>query len=63
MQYKFDELIVALAGNEGAAFFGLESKLGPGFSILIAYSVFAGLLHSFFNMGLLLRDGNYGESS
>lgn len=47
-------MIASLAGNEGAQFFGIETELGPGFFILIAYSVFAGLVHYFFNMRLLL---------
>lgn len=54
LQYKFEDLIGALAGNEGAAFFGVISELSPGFFLLIAYSVVAGLLHHFFNMRILL---------
>jgi len=47
-------LIGALAGNEGAQFFGIATELGPGFFILIAYWVFGGLVHYFFNMRWLL---------
>ena len=38
-----------MAGKEGSQFFGIKSKLGPGFFILIAYSVFGGLMQYFFN--------------
>ena len=48
-QYKFDDLVVALAGEEGSQVFGIKSELGPGFFILIAYSVVGGLIHYFFN--------------
>jgi hypothetical protein len=49
VQYKFDEIIEALAGNEGSEFFGIYSHMGPGFYILIGYSVFAGFLQYLFN--------------
>jgi hypothetical protein len=51
-QYKFDALIGALAGNDGSQFFGMTSELGPGFYILIAYSVLGGLTHYFFNIAV-----------
>jgi len=41
-------MIETLAGNEGKQFFGMTSELGPGFFILIAYSVFAGLFQYLF---------------
>jgi len=43
-------------GNDGSQFFGITTELGPGFFILIAYSVFGGMLHFFFNMRLLLEE-------
>lgn len=54
LQYKFSQLIESLAGNEGSQFFGIATKLGPGFFILMVYSVFGGLAHYFFNMRRLL---------
>lgn len=48
-QYKFDDLIAALAGNENSAFFVMSSALGTGFYILIGYSVLAGILQYIFN--------------
>jgi hypothetical protein len=42
-QYKFDALIAQLAGNDGSQFFGVTSKLGPGFFLLMAYCFVGGL--------------------
>jgi len=38
-----------LAGSEGSQFFGITSELGPGFFILIVYSMFAGFFQYLFN--------------
>lgn len=42
-------MIESLAGEEGNPFFGINSELGPGFFVLIAYSVFAGFFQYLFN--------------
>jgi len=42
-------MIGTMAGNEGSQFFGINAELGPGFFILIVYSVFAGLFEYFFH--------------
>lgn len=41
--------MAALAGNDGAQFFGIVSHIGPGFYILLAYCFVGGLTHYFFN--------------
>ena len=38
-----------MAGEEGAELFGVNSELGLGFFILIAYSVCSGFLHYWFS--------------
>ena len=48
-QYKFVELIGALAGNDNSEFFGISADLGIAFWILIGYSVASGLLQYFFS--------------
>lgn len=47
-QHKFDDLVASFAGNQNAEFFGLTAELGPGFYILIVYSICAGFLHYIF---------------
>ncbi|KAL7485877.1 hypothetical protein ACHAW6_011476 [Cyclotella cf. meneghiniana] len=42
--FKYDNLIMKIAGDSNSAFLDIESRLGPGFYILIAYSVAAGFL-------------------
>ena len=44
VEYKFHQFVYELAGEEGAQFIDVESYLGPGFYVLIVYSVVAGLL-------------------
>ncbi|KAL3802371.1 hypothetical protein HJC23_007196 [Cyclotella cryptica] len=42
--FKYDNLIMKIAGDSNSGFLDIESGLGPGFYILIAYSVAAGFL-------------------
>jgi hypothetical protein len=42
-------LVDQLAGDEGAALFEVTSELGPGFFVLIAYTISGGLVHYFFS--------------
>jgi hypothetical protein len=49
LQYKFKQLVDQLAGDEGAALFEVSSELGPGFFVLIAYTISGGLVHYFFS--------------
>ena len=42
--FKYDNLITKIAGDFNLAFLDIESGLGPGFYILIAYCVTAGFL-------------------
>lgn len=44
VEYKFPNLITKIAGEANAGFLDIESGLGTGFYILIAYSVIAGFL-------------------
>lgn len=44
VQYKFPDLVMRLAGESNAGFLNIESELGAGFYVLIAYSVIAGFL-------------------
>mmetsp|Transcript_346 Transcript_346/g.745 ORF Transcript_346/g.745 Transcript_346/m.745 type:complete len:594 (+) Transcript_346:121-1902(+) len=44
VEYKFPNLIMKIAGEANAGFLDIESGLGPGFYILIVYSVVAGFL-------------------
>mmetsp|Transcript_21012 Transcript_21012/g.50674 ORF Transcript_21012/g.50674 Transcript_21012/m.50674 type:complete len:681 (+) Transcript_21012:41-2083(+) len=44
VEYKFPNLIMKIAGDTNASFLDIDSKLGTGFYILIAYSVVAGFL-------------------
>jgi hypothetical protein len=48
-QYKFKQLVDRLAGDEGAALFEVTSELGPGFYVLIAYTICGGFVHYFFS--------------
>lgn len=48
VQYKFEELVAALAGNDGSQFFGMRSDLQKGFFILIGYSVLGSVCHYIF---------------
>jgi len=47
LQYKFEEFIAAVSGEEGAEFLTVSAELGPGFFLLLAYAVFSGLLHHY----------------
>jgi hypothetical protein len=49
LQHKFANLVDRLAGEEGAALFGVTSELGPGFFVLVAYTVCGGFVHYFFS--------------
>jgi hypothetical protein len=49
IEFKFERMIGAMAGNKGSQFFGIESAKGPGFYILIVYSVFSAFLQYIFN--------------
>jgi hypothetical protein len=42
-------LVDRLAGDEGAALFAVSSELGPGFFVLIAYTICGGLVHYLFS--------------
>ena len=49
---QFPNLIMKIAGDTNAAFLDIDSELGTGFYLLIAYSVVAGFLQS----SLRIRD-------
>jgi hypothetical protein len=49
IEFKFEKMIGAMAGNKGSQFFGIDSAKGPGFYILIAYSVLSAFLQYIFN--------------
>lgn len=44
VEYKFPNLIMKIAGDTNSSFLDIDSNLGIGFYILIAYSVVAGFL-------------------
>lgn len=44
VEFKFSELVTRIAGQTNALFLDITSGLGPGFYLLIAYSVVAGFL-------------------
>jgi hypothetical protein len=44
IEYKFPQLITKLAGDSNAMFLDIISGLGPGFYLLIMYSIVAGFL-------------------
>ncbi|KAL7544644.1 hypothetical protein ACHAWF_008018 [Thalassiosira exigua] len=46
VEYKFPNLIMRIAGDTNAGFLDIDSQLGVGFYILIAYSIVAGLLQN-----------------
>jgi hypothetical protein len=48
-QYKFKDLVDRLAGEQGAALFEVSTELGPGFFVLIAYTICGGFVHYFFS--------------
>ena len=56
---QFPNLIMKIAGDSNAGFLDVNSGLGSGFYILIAYSVIAGFLQ----FSLRVRNGNSGQSS
>ena len=47
VENKFSKFVSAFAGKDNAQFFSITSTLGPGFYILIAYSIISGLLQYF----------------
>jgi uncharacterized membrane protein YfhO len=49
LQYKFKDLVGALAGNDNSQFFAITSDLGDGFYILLCYSICAAILQYIFN--------------
>ncbi|KAL7467702.1 hypothetical protein ACHAXS_011451 [Conticribra weissflogii] len=44
VEYKFPNLVMKIAGEANAGFLDIDSGLGPGFYVLIVYSVVAGFL-------------------
>ena len=56
VEYKFEQFIKQLAGDQGAQFIDVETYLGPGFYILLAYSVVAGLLQYYLRIWWLESD-------
>lgn len=48
-QFKFENLVASLAGEEGAELFGVESQLSIGFYLLIGYCVCSGFMHYWFS--------------
>jgi len=42
-------MIASMAGRDGSQFFSMTADLGPGFYVLIAYSVIAGFFQYLFN--------------
>mmetsp|Transcript_12017 Transcript_12017/g.22331 ORF Transcript_12017/g.22331 Transcript_12017/m.22331 type:complete len:581 (+) Transcript_12017:147-1889(+) len=59
VEYKFPNLIMKIAGDSNAGFLDVNSGLGSGFYILIAYSVIAGFLQ----FSLRVRNDKSGQSS
>jgi hypothetical protein len=49
-------LIDRLAGDAGAALFAVTSELGPGFFILIAYTICGGLVHYLFSNTVMMTE-------
>lgn len=46
VEYKFSSLVTKVAGDANAGFLDIDSGLGPGFYLLIVYSVVAGFLQN-----------------
>ena len=46
VEYKFPNLIMRIAGDSNAGFLDVDSDLGSGFFVLIAYSVVAGVMQA-----------------
>ncbi|KAL7541037.1 hypothetical protein ACHAXR_011534 [Thalassiosira sp. AJA248-18] len=59
VEYKFPNLVMKIAGDSNASFLDVDSELGVGFYILIAYSIVAGLLQS----SLRIRSGDPSQSA
>ena len=49
-------MVEALAGNEGAQFFGISAELGPAFWILLAYSVVANGANYLYTHAVVLQE-------
>lgn len=47
VEAEFEKFVEALAGDENAEFFSIQSDLGPAFYLLIIYSILSGLLQYF----------------
>merc|ERR1712087_900084 len=59
VEYKFPNLIEKIAGDTNAGFLDIDSNLGAGFYVLIAYPVVAGFLQ----FSLRVDDGAVRSSS
>merc|ERR1712087_699774 len=59
VEYKFPNLIEKIAGDTNAGFLDIDSNLGAGFYVLIAYSVVSGFLQ----FSLRVRDDDAVQSS
>jgi hypothetical protein len=58
---QFPNLIMKLAGETNASFLDIDSNLGVGFYILIAYSIIAGFLQ--YSLRIRICDGSKQLSS
>lgn len=54
-------MVEALAGNEGAHYFGIAAELGPAFWILLAYSVLGCVTNHMFNREAMSQNSEAGE--
>ncbi|GAX24144.1 hypothetical protein FisN_9Hh397 [Fistulifera solaris] len=55
VQYKFDALINRLAGDAGSDILGVNGEMGPGFFLLLAYSISSGFVQYFVNSAAATR--------
>jgi len=59
VEHKYSELVSKIAGDSMAGFFTIQTHLGPGFYLLIAYAVVAGFLQ----FSLRVRNDKYARVS
>ena len=56
-------MVEALAGNEGAQFFGIVAELGPAFWMLLASSVLGCITNHIFNRAALFENVEASEEA
>ena len=61
VEYKFEKFITSLAGEQGAQFIDVQSYLGPGFILLIIYSIAGGLLQFYLRIWWLEKEDDDEE--